>query len=91
MSDAVSALLSASSLVSFAISTFFGLVLDIMAKVTAVDLAWIPFIIPVMTSIYLWGYGKEISAENKKANAPAQPVEEEEEMADLDINDALPN
>ncbi|WP_458402245.1 MFS transporter [Candidatus Avelusimicrobium sp.] len=92
VSDAVSALLSASSLVSFAISTCFGLLLDVIGKVSSVDLAWLPFFIPVITSLYLLNYSAEISKDGKTASAKTQESEPEQAAGqDLDINDALPN
>ncbi|MBQ7909156.1 MAG: MFS transporter, partial [Elusimicrobiaceae bacterium] len=60
VSDAVSALLSGSSLISFAISTVFGLTLDLFAA-GSTAFVWAPFIIPTFLSLYLFGFGQAMS------------------------------
>jgi MFS family permease len=73
VSDAVSALLSGASLVSFAISTVFGLTLDLFATGSSA-FAWAPFIIPTLLSLYLFGFGKAISSGSLETK---ETVEEE--------------
>ena len=73
VSDAVSALLSGASLVSFAISTVFGLTLDLFATGSS-GFAWAPFIIPTLLSLYLFGFGKAISSGSLETK---ETVEEE--------------
>ncbi|MBR3603133.1 MAG: MFS transporter, partial [Elusimicrobiaceae bacterium] len=62
-SDAVSALMSGSSILSFTISTIFGVILDVVSGGSFLY-SWAPFLIPTFLSIYLYQFG---SVMNKRS------------------------
>lgn len=87
-SNAVSALLSASTLLGFTLSTIFGWLLDANAGVLA-------FAVPVGLLIYLHTFGTDIATGrllDKGTSEEKEPEDTDEgEDDDLNIDDALPN